>query len=177
MNMDIFIEHRVIKQRTGIDRLKILLLTLATVLVFFIVLTVGLILPAFFFIIFALDIGVIYGWWYLVTSFGIEYEYALTNGELDIDKIIAKRRRKRLITVNLKDAEVIAPVASPDHRREFENPNIKTSIDASSSPSSPSAYFIVVNHKKTGYTRVIFEPNDKIIEGARIAAPRKFFDK
>ena len=29
------------------------------------------------------------------TSFDVEFEYILTNGELDIDKITHKRRRKR----------------------------------------------------------------------------------
>lgn len=43
--------------------------------------------------------GSLYGGYILITNMSVEYEYIVTNGEMDIDKIIAKRRRKRLITV------------------------------------------------------------------------------
>ena len=42
------------------------------------------------------------------TSFDVEYEYILTNGELDIDKITNKRRRKRLMTIHCKSFTAFA---------------------------------------------------------------------
>lgn len=48
----------------------------------------------------------------------VEYEYIVTNGEMDIDKIIAKRRRKRLITVNARTFERFGPFKESDHAGE-----------------------------------------------------------
>ena len=42
------------------------------------------------------------GFWFSKNT-EVEYEYSVTNGELDIDKIIAKRKRKPLLSVNASD--------------------------------------------------------------------------
>ena len=41
--------------------------------------------------------------------FNVEYEYIVTNGELDIDRIIARRGRKRMINIKTNAYELIAP--------------------------------------------------------------------
>ena len=48
-----------------------------------------------------LGILAIYFSFRLAKKLEIEYEYTFTNGELDIDKIIAQRKRKRLISFNV----------------------------------------------------------------------------
>ena len=50
-------------------------------------------------------VGVLAGAIWLLGSFGIEYEYIITNNEMDIDKIIGRRKRKRMITVDFKRAD------------------------------------------------------------------------
>ena len=40
--------------------------------------------------------GVFYLSWYLMTSTSVEYEYIVTNNDMDIDKIVGQRKRKRL---------------------------------------------------------------------------------
>ncbi|UKI37385.1 MAG: DUF6106 family protein [Clostridiales bacterium] len=42
-----------------------------------------------------IDAGVVYGAYILITHFNVEYEYILTNGDIDIDKIIAKKKEKK----------------------------------------------------------------------------------
>lgn len=44
--------------------------------------------------------AIIYGAYFLITGTSVEYEYAVTNGEMDVDKIIARRKRVHLITVS-----------------------------------------------------------------------------
>ncbi len=46
--------------------------------------------------------AVIWGLVWLLQGTSVEYEYIVTNDDLDIDKIIGRRKRKRLITVSLK---------------------------------------------------------------------------
>ena len=40
----------------------------------------------------------------------LEFEYLYVNGDLDIDKIMAKQSRKRVFSTNVKDIEIMAPV-------------------------------------------------------------------
>ena len=67
-----------------------------------------------------LTIGVVALWWgvyFLITSRSIEFEYIVTNGELDVDKVIGKRKRKRLISVKAKESELIT--AEENYRVTF----------------------------------------------------------
>ena len=43
-----------------------------------------------------LVIGVGYGAWWLTAKLNIEYEYIATNTDIDIDKIVNRRKRKRI---------------------------------------------------------------------------------
>jgi hypothetical protein len=176
--MDTFIEQLVVKKFDASDKIKIALLTIALVLaVILIFLLINLsIFQAFAFMGILFEFGVCYGYWYLITSFRVEFEYALTNGELDVDKIISKRKRKRLITVKIREVEIMARVTS-NNKNEFFNQSFKTVLDASSSPLSPNAFFISVHNNKLGHTKLIFEPDQRIIDICKSVAPRKVFDK
>lgn len=44
----------------------------------------------------------------------IEYEYDFTNGEMDVDRIIQMKKRKRVLTFNIKDIELLAPEDSDE---------------------------------------------------------------
>ena len=44
----------------------------------------------------------LYGGWKLITRYFVEYEYILTNFDLDIDKIIGRRKRKRLPLLRIR---------------------------------------------------------------------------
>ena len=46
-------------------------------------------------------IGILYGAWWLSTKFNVEYEYIVTNEDMDVDKIINKSARKRLASITL----------------------------------------------------------------------------
>ena len=174
--MDVFVEHMIAKKNVTADHLKMAGLTFAALLLIVVIFCFGGYLKGFSFICLLVIAGIIYGWWYLLTSFKVEYEYILTNGEMDIDKIIAQRKRKRLITINFRNIEILAPV-NGEHKNEFENQGLKTKIDASSYPGSPNAYFVIASNEKLGLTRVIFEPDDRIISGAKTFSPRKVFEQ
>lgn len=174
--MDVFIEHLVKKRPTTGDRLKIVGLCLAAVLLILLLFILsGLLRPLAMFVL-LLVAGVIYGWWKLLNSFRVEYEYALTNGEMDVDKIIAQSRRKRLVTVNLRNIELMAPVHG-GKSAEYGSARVAQTIDASVSPNDADAWFILFQKENSGLTRLVFTPDERIIEGAKIAAPRKVFEQ
>lgn len=174
MTSDTFVEYMVQKKHTGSDTVNSVLLTLAAAALFLLLIIFGLAVTSLLPIVALAEIGLIYGWYYLVTSFNQEFEYIFTNGEMDVDKIIARRRRKRLITINFKDIEIMAPLRG-EHAAEAKREGFKTKIDASVSPDAEDTYFIITNHRKMGLTLLLFQPNGEIVRGAETYAPRRVF--
>lgn len=109
-----------------------------------------------------LSAAALYGGYYLMSNMEIEYEYIVTNGEVDIDKIIGRKKRKRLVTINAKDF-----TAFGEYKTIMHNPsNINTTIMAHDGEIE-NAYYAEFNHGTLGQTRLIFSPNDKIIAGIK----------
>ncbi len=50
----------------------------------------------------------------------VEYEYDFTNGEIDVDAIYEKQRRKRLLTFDARDIELLAEENS-NYVKDFSN--------------------------------------------------------
>ena len=114
------------------------------------------------FILPLLVVGIGYGVWWFCCTFEIEYEYAITEGELDIDKIIAKRKRTRILSVKCESFKAFGKV-SDQSKPFYSDPSLKTKIDASEDDSSPEKYYAVFDHSKLGMTRIIFDPSDEMI--------------
>ena len=105
---------------------------------------------------------------YLFHNMDLEYEYLYVNGNLDIDKIMNKSKRKRIFSTNVKEMELLAPLGCP-RLDQFGNAKV---INLSSGQADARLYaMIVANGGQTA--KIIFEPNDTIIEGLFMLAPRK----
>lgn len=164
--MDVFIEHLVKKRPTGQDTFKKLALVIGVVLV---------VLICFFFVpmqflmfAFLLICGAGYGAYWLITGMNVEYEYILTNGEIDVDKIIAQRKRKRLVTVNSRTFEAFGPYRAAEHtNRDYDN-----RILACESEDSEGVYYATFRHNTLGHCLLVFNPNDRIIQGIQSYLPR-----
>ena len=174
--MDVFVEYLVKRKNTGKTIALKILIIFGTILLCLVLLTLCFIksIHTFSFVFFCLIAGVIYGAWWLMRSFKVEYEYIVTNGEMDVDKIMGQQKRKRLISINFRNIEIMAPMGG-EHKGEFENQSIPKTIDASALKEEKGAYFIVMRHDRQGMVRIIFTPNEKIIKSAQSVAPRKVF--
>lgn len=117
-----------------------------------------------------LIIGICWGGYYLLTSLNIEYEYSVTNGDMDVDKIIAQRKRKRVLTCNAKDFLFFAPV-SEQYAHAFQDSGLVKKYDVSSNAHPERAYFIIANLDGEK-TRIVFEPTERIIEHFKRFVPR-----
>ncbi len=96
--MDLFAERLIPKKIEGKDLALCALLFVAALIIS----AVAFVFAGYIAIIVAA--GALYGAYYLATGIlFVEYEYTLTNDELDIDKIIAKRKRISLKSYNVKD--------------------------------------------------------------------------
>lgn len=170
--MDIFVEHMVKRKRAPSDIIiSVAAVFIGIVLIVFVVLPITLMYPIMQAFAGILPAAIIYGIYRLIASRDIEYEYILTNGEMDIDMIISRRRRKRLTSVSCRAFEIVAPLMSDKYKEEYKN--LKT-VFAARAKNSSSAYFGVYNGKN-GRECLVFEPSKKILDAVRLYAREKVF--
>ena len=55
--------------------------------------------------------------YFVIPRTDLEYEYLFVNGEFDIDMVMAKSKRKKVMSVNLSEADLIAPLNS--HKMDY----------------------------------------------------------
>ncbi len=172
---DIFLEHivkRAPEFKTSLLKVGILLATMAICyfgLIFFMSSEALAQFSSFFVLLLA---GIVYGAYRLYISFNYEYEYIVTNGELDVDKIIARRSRKRMCTIRPVEVEIMAPY-NVDYKNQYDRGEFALTIDAASSVYAQNRWFIVADTKKYGRVRLMWEPTEKMIDNMRTYMPRK----
>lgn len=164
--MDFHTEQLIIKKKTPVDYLLAALIIFATVVLWFV----------FFGFLRSLAtiaslLMVLTGWgaWKLIQSLNVEYEYELTNHYLDIDKIMGKARRKRIITIDFREIEQCTYVSAPEFSNTY---GIEKTYDLSGNPSAEGRMFVDFQQEGKGKVRVIFRPCDKIKEIIKKAAPK-----
>lgn len=167
--MDIFCEFIVKKKFGFIDILKIIALVALAVILAYLVLLFGT-----FFL--GLGVGLVLAFVVLYFAYKfskdifVEYEYALTNNELDVDKILGKSRRKHVITVDFKNVEICASINDDRYISEYNNASVTKTLDVTGK-SDNEIYYIDFKTDK-GRTRVLFQPTDKMKEGLKLVNPR-----
>jgi len=120
-------------------------------------------------IIFALT--VFFGFRFLVRQ-SWEFEYAVTNGEIDIDRIMGRSSRKRILTVDCKNFEVFLPMI-PENAREYESKTIKVTVDAASASDAEGRWFAIFNGRDGQRTMLVFEPDERMLSAINAALPRR----
>jgi hypothetical protein len=96
--------------------------------------------------------------------FYTEYEYAVTNGELDIDIIQEQRKRSKALSLPVRDIELLAPVTSERYRRMPGKRLVKRMY-----PRGSAGREYALIHKGTEY-RV--KPNDEMMRTLRGYNPK-----
>ena len=166
--MDIFCEY-IVRHKKGIKDYLIMagIDIAAVILVFAVLLFYNYTFGFGFFIIAA----IVYGAYILIRSRFIEYEYALTNNELDVDKIMGKKKRKHVLTVDFKQVEICAAVNDNNFASEYKNTASLTKTHDFSGICDYDVYFADFN-TSDGKIRILFNPNDKMKDSLRIVNPR-----
>ncbi len=170
--MDVFIEQLVKKTKTQKDSLLSLAVIaggmVASILLFTIMMYLAGLAPAFASIISTVAICLVAGLWYLVyninCSFNVEYEYIVINSNLDIDKITAKKRRKRVLSLDIKDAQLMACIKDAENNASYKNSANVEVMDFCPDIEGADTYFI--EYSAGGKKKlVLFQPNEKIVDG------------
>lgn len=163
--MDIFCEHMVRHKKNSKDYLIMGLIVICAIFVS----TAAFVL--LFPILMGLEIFAMLAIWYgayvLIGRTNIEYEYILTNGVLDIDKIMSKKARKRVISIDFKNIETCAPA---NGEKGSKNPSVKV-LDLTGDINAKNVYYVDFSKDAVMY-RVFFQPNANILENLKTANPR-----
>jgi len=160
---DVFKEQIVKRQQTGKDTLKRIGLIIAAILVFLIA---QAIIPAISVVI---GTAALIGALFLSSFLKAEYEYVFTNGELDIDVIYNRSRRKRAFSCSMNKVEVMAHIEDNNYMGEFHR--AQETRDYSSGVVGPDTYAFLINHGGK-YLKVIIEPNEKMMTAIRGSVSR-----
>jgi len=160
-NNDIFCEYMVCRKPTA----RVLALKAVMILMFLVITACYIVLLVPFPSLKLLSLAPVWAillvvTYYMVTSLNVEYEYTVTNGEMDVDKIIAKRRRNRLITFHLSEAEAFGRYLPQKHSRN----RYQKTIVACDRNASTQLWFCVARVPDKGSTLVIFNATQKLLD-------------
>lgn len=157
-------EQLVKKAVTNSDKVKTFLLLTGALLLAIVVVLVFNILFGTTMILIGLLLagGILYGGYWLTGELSIEYEYCFTSGELSVDKIINRKRRKSMCSVTLRSAESF--MKNPKSLPEM------TQINACGDDGE--VYVIIYNDEKYGKSALRFTPDEKMLEAIKPYLPR-----
>lgn len=169
--MDSFIEYMIQQKKTAKDIIKqVLVYTIAVFISLILMVAAFIFIPQFISFAPMVIALVFFGAYKITSAYNVEYEYILTNGELDIDKITNRKKRKRLLTVHCKTFTCFSKVGNPEYKNE-ENAQFSKVIDARAHSKTYDDYYAVffINGQKT---KLLFNPTQKMIDIFKIFAPR-----
>ncbi len=152
--MDTFFEQIIAVKKNGKALAAIIGIWLAAFLVCFVLIMFMGVLGTFSLLLAA---GVLFGAYKLSVRFNVEYEYIVTNGTMDIDKIINKSSRKRILSFELATVS----------RIEKFNPAQISSVNAKElfitcNADDPAAYLMVSSTEGKGTSYLVFAPDERV---------------
>lgn len=171
--MDRFNEQLVAKKADGKDKL-IRILIIAAAAIFTAVSVIATVIFAMPMLI-LIGGGVCYLAWWMYGNTYLEYEYIITNNDLDIDKIIGKRKRKRLISIKLSTVTEFG---------QYKDGRTGEGADATvvaADGTQENTWYIVCSHANYGKLLVLFSPEEDTVEcinqglsySVRVRLPKK----
>ena len=152
--MDTFFEQIIAVKKNGKAVAAIIGIWLAAFIVCFLLIMFMPFLGTFSLLLAA---GALFGAYKLCTRFNLEYEYIVTNGTMDIDKIINKSSRKRILSFELATVS----------RIEKFNPAQLSGVNAKElfitcNQDDPGAYLMVSATEGKGTSYLVFAPDERV---------------
>ena len=158
--MDTFVEQIISIKKTTKTWAAYVLIALLTILL----MTAAMIFLGKLFIV--VDALIIYGAFKLYSLFNIEYEYIITNSTMDIDKIIAKSSRKRVVSFDLTAVQRI------DKFTGTIPANIAKNCFFACNKTDENAYIMYYQQEGKPQKSFVFAPNEKMIDGMKKFLPK-----
>lgn len=162
--MDNFAEYLVKKQPTGSEKIKNIMSIIGMIILTAALLVLGIMLRGgiinFILLIFALVSGV--ATFFTIRNTKVEYEYTFTNGDLDIDKIIAQSKRKEMLSVQVGKFT--------DFGKYTENAPEETAdmtVVMATDNIASHEWYADFPHEDYGNCRLIFCPDERMLSNIK----------
>ncbi len=163
--MDAYIEQIVKNKKTAKDLLIKILMVMSIFAVFLLGVVLGVIINGYFiFIGTALAAFETYFCWYVITGLDREYEYEVTNNNLQIDKIMAKRRRKKILSIDINKIEGFDKLSE----NRLNADRCDKVLQLGTYDDDPAQYRFIVQTNKYGKVMVVFAPNQKTLNAIKL---------
>ena len=163
---DLYSELLVKKNPTAQDAVIKYGLIVLTVLAVF----AGLFITPIFLVV-AIALGV--ACYFVIPRTDLEYEYLFVNGEFDIDMVMAKSKRKKVMSMKLSEVDLVAPLDS--HRMDYYNGNSRMKTLDYSSGNPQHKRFAVITKNGGENSKIIIEPDEQMAQAIKNSAPSKVF--
>ena len=150
--MDTFFEQ-IVKKKKGFTEWAIIIAVMAAAAA---LLVLALWFASLYIIV--ATVGIIYGAWWLATTQNVEFEYCVTNGDIDVDKIVARRKRTRLVSVAGRKIRALAPYDPAKPLGKFQR-----TVMGAPSLKEEGLWYFTYHSKKNGDTLVVFMPDDRVL--------------
>lgn len=115
------------------------------------------------YVAFFIFIAGIYVVWYVFTIQKVDFEYSVVGDELNISKIIALRKRKKVCKVPIREIEMVEPSDEKIADIRF----MKTFVAAQDADAKEGNYYVVYNSVAYGRCLLVFTPNEQILQGMK----------
>jgi len=175
--MDVFSEYLVKRKKGAREKLFTALFILLALL--FTAFVLIYLLPVVFYVaqplvslVFPVWAMAMWGILILIKRYNIEFEYTVTGSDIDIDKIINRKKRKRVLSTSVRRFDIVAPLLSDKYTDEYKS---MITVDCSKNANSETTYFAVYtkdNQKKC----LIFDPSEKMLGMIKYHCQDKFFE-
>ncbi|MCR5639827.1 MAG: hypothetical protein K6G04_00580 [Lachnospiraceae bacterium] len=166
MEQSLFVEQIVARRNPPMTKVTLGIMVALTV---FVGLNGILFLQPVILVMFLILLALLY---FMYLQVNIEYEYSVTDGELDIDIIRWQRKRKHLLTIPMESVVVIAPGKS-EPVSAYSGRNLKT-YDCTAHDATHRYYTLVFKPQgSTTEEKLLFEPDERVLDNLWRKAPSK----
>ncbi|MCH3972525.1 MAG: hypothetical protein LKE53_07190 [Oscillospiraceae bacterium] len=163
--MDIFCEQ-IIKRKFGGKEAGIMLLTLVGAIA--ILMLTMMVSVLMYFLVFIIA-GVLVGMYYIITNFDWEFEYSVTNGDFTCDKIIHRRKRKSIFSIDLHDTEEIGKY-SPE---KFEGKQFDYTFQVGkTAKGTDGEWYLTGRYDRYGKILIVFSPSNRVLQAIKLNLKR-----
>lgn len=107
--------------------------------------------------------------WRTLKKMQLEYEYIIVNDTLDIDEIVAQKKRTRLLSLELKTVEA----AGRYTQGQFEGRAFETVIHAEKNLEGHENFYITLSHPTARRTLLVFTPDEPMLSALHKTLPRQ----
>lgn len=108
--------------------------------------------------------------YFVFINLSVEFEYLFVDGDLSIDRVLGKARRKKLLDCKKEEIQIVAP-ADSYMLKDYEKAGMKV-YDCTSRRGEAKIYALIY-HKGADCVKVLMEPNDRILRSMRYNIPSK----